>query len=326
MLPTPDLHDPWPVVARQGSQVQIIVIGAGGTGSQLVPNLARLVWDFNQQHDEHAAGAKRRASLLIVDHDIVAEKNVRARQNFCPPEIGYPKAQVLANRYAIAFGMRKDEIGALVKPFTSEVLQKHYSDLVILVGCVDTAEARVAIAECLKSNSPASVPRIWYVDAGNGFHWGQVFVGNTATIADLRGCLHDPICARLPSPALLAPSMFEAPPEEEAASTTMKLSCGDLVLTTQEGNRQSRTINTHMAALVYTYVEQLIYGTITTFATYTNLPTFETHSVPVTPEALGRVLDQQPEFFTMHPDDEDEDEDEDEEGGDGEDEDEHELE
>ncbi len=33
MLPSPDLQDPWPVVARQGERISIIVIGAGGTGS-----------------------------------------------------------------------------------------------------------------------------------------------------------------------------------------------------------------------------------------------------------------------------------------------------
>ena len=325
MLEATDLQNPWPVVARAGERVEIIVIGAGGTGSQLVPHLARLVWDFNQEAGEQGAGAKRGATLLIVDHDSVAEKNVRARQNFCPPEVGYPKAQVLANRYGIAFAMRKDEIGALVKPFTPEVLQRRYSDLTILVGCVDTAGARASIAACLASNSRSTVPRIWYVDAGNGFHWGQVFVGNTPTVSDLRGCLHDPICARLPSPALLAPSMFEVPDEAEAAtSTTLKLSCGDLVLSAQEGNRQSRTINTHMAALVYAYVEQLVYGTITTFATYTNLSTFETHSVPVTPGSLSRALGEEPAFFTMHPAGEDEDEDEEGEGGDEYDEDEEE--
>ncbi len=308
MLPSPDLQDPWPVVARQGERISIIVIGAGGTGSQVVPHLSRLVWDFNQQW-ELAAGTKRRACLLIVDHDIVAEKNVRARQNFCPPEIGFPKAQVLANRYAIAFGMRQDEIGALVRPFASEILSKRWGDLIILVGCVDTAAARAAITQCLKLNPAGPVPHIWYVDAGNGFHWGQVFVGNTATLDELRGCLHERICARLPSPALLAPSLFEAP-QEEAASTTVRLSCGDLALSEQEGNRQSRTINTHMAGLVYAYVEHLVYGAITTFATYTNLSAFETHSVSVTPEALGRALEQPPAFFTMHSDDQDDDEEE----------------
>ncbi len=303
-----DLQAPWPVVARAGERVEIVVIGAGGTGSQLVPHLAKLVCDFNrQQPGEANEGAKRRASLLIVDADSVAEKNVRARQNFFPPEIGAPKAQVLANRYGIAYHMRKDEIGALVQPFTQEILRKHYRDLLILVGCVDNAEARASIAAYLQSDSWSAVPSTWYVDAGNGSHWGQVFVGNTARLSDLRGCLHAPICARLPSPALLAPSMFETPAEPGGvASTTMRLSCGDLVLNEQEGNRQSRTINLHMAALVYGYVEQLIYGSISTFATYTNLRAFETHSVPVTPASLSRVLDVPPGFFTMHPDDEDE--------------------
>lgn len=314
MLPPSDLHAPRPVIARAGERIHIMVIGAGGTGSQLAPHLARLVWDFNQQQEEEGVMRRRHASLLLVDPDYVTEKNVRARQNFCPAEIGFPKAQVLANRYAFAFGLQRNTIAADVQPFARELVYCCSADLVLLVGCVDTAEARATIAECLTLNHANSIPHLWYVDAGNGFHWGQVFVGSTATLADLQGCLHEPLCARLPSPALLAPSLFAAPEEVVPAASSTRRSCGDLVLSTQEGNRQSRTINTQMASLLYTYVEQLLYGSLTTFATYTNLATVETHSLPVTPGALGRALNLSPNFFTLHPaddaasDDEDGDE------------------
>ncbi len=292
MFPVLDMAAPWPFVIAQQQHISMIVVGAGGTGSWLIPHLARLVYEFNRT-EEHII-EKRSISLLIVDHDIVEEKNVKARQNFCPPEIGYPKAQVLSNRMALAFTLRREEIGALCIPFDSSMVRRSQADSTLLVGCVDNADARSALAHCLTLNDPPN-PRITYIDGGNGSDWGQIFVGNTATTDVLKGCLHAPICARLPSPALLAPSMFVARHAEEASLTTIRLSCGDLVLSDQ----QSRTINTHMASLMYTYVERLIYGSITTFATWTNLSLMDTHSASITPQALAHALGNSPSFFTM---------------------------
>jgi hypothetical protein len=174
------------------------------------------------------------------------------------------------------------------------------------VGCVDNAEARAEIASCLAFNARSrEVPCFWYIDAGNGSNWGQVFVGNTATLDELKGCLHEPICMRLPSPALLAPSMYEVPKREKETQPEIKrFACGDLVVDGQEGNRQGRTINTSMAALLFAYVERLLYGSLNTFATWTNLGMFETHSEYVTPGALARALDKPAKFasfFTTQP-------------------------
>ncbi|MBA2681151.1 MAG: ThiF family adenylyltransferase [Ktedonobacteraceae bacterium] len=305
-----DVQDPWPFVIPLGQRIGIIVVGAGGTGSWLIPHLARLVYEFNRK-EEHIV-EKRSASLLIVDHDIVEEKNVKARQNFCPPEIGYPKAQVLSNRMALAFAMNREEISARVASFDTSMVRQYPADSIFLVGCVDTVSARSELARCLTFNS--SRARITYIDGGNGSDWGQIFIGNTATVDELKGCLRDPICARLPSPALLAPSMFVVPKEEKVEATTVKLSCGDLMVDSQEGNRQSRTINNHMASLMYAYVERLIYGSITTFATWTNLAPIDTHSSCITPQALAIALGKEASFasfFTLSPDEADDEDDED---------------
>jgi len=298
--PDLDLQAPWPVVAPRTSHTSVIVIGAGGTGSRFVHSFVQTVWEYNR--DEGNMAEKRRLSLLVVDHDHVAEHNVRARQNFCPPEVGFSKAQVLANRYRIAFSLGKEELTALNKPFTRDIASRYGGGLTLLVGCVDNAEARAEIAACLTYNapSPESMPRFWYIDAGNGSNWGQIFVGNTATLDELKGCLYEPICKRLPSPALLAPSMYEVPKGEmETQPETRRFACGDLVVDGQEGNRQGRTINTSMAALLFAYVERLLYGSLNTFATWTNLGTFETHSEYVTPGSLARALDKPASFASF---------------------------
>src|SRR5438270_12285613 len=62
--------------------------------------------------------------------------------------------------------------------------------------------------------------------------------------------------------------------------------------------QQSRTINTHLAAIVYGYVEKLVYGGLTTFATYTDSGSFTTRSLETTPEGLSQALGQPPSFFT----------------------------
>jgi hypothetical protein len=53
-----------------------------------------------------------------------------------------------------------------------------------------------------------------------------------------------------------------------------------------------------MASLLYGYVEMLIYGGLTTFATYTDASTFTTRSLETTPEAMSQALGLPTTFFT----------------------------
>jgi hypothetical protein len=294
---------PLPVVPYQSSTVHIVVVGIGGTGSWLAMHLARLVWDFNRTWEQVRDEKPRRASLTLVDHDSVEEGNIRARQNFCPAEIGYPKAQLLANRAAFAFGLTESEISAYVGPFSSSLLSQRWDSLTIIVGCVDNAKARQEIALCLvhsnvyRARQEEHAPLIWWIDSGNSRHAGQVLCGNVTRVTELRGALTGPLCLRLPSPSLVHPELLIPRPDEET-TTSAHLSCKDLVLVGEPAIQQSRTINNHMAALVYGYVEMLIYGGLTTFATYTDNSTFTTRSLETTPERLGHALGLQPSFFT----------------------------
>ena len=305
---------PRPVVPYQTSKLRLLVVGAGGTGSWVCQHLARLVWDFNRSWALVQDEKPRHASLTIVDFDYVEAGNIKARQNFCPAELGLPKAKVLAHRYGLAFGMADDEIAAVVAPFSPDLVQNRFDELTILVGCVDTAKARSEIAACVRNkNSYAPtqerVPMVWWVDSGNGLHSGQVVMGNTTRLDVLQGALRDPACLRLPSPDLLHPELL-VPQPDELEESQQKLSCKDLVLLGEPEMKQSRTINNHMAALVYGYVEMLVYGGATTFATYTDLRSMTSRSLETTPEALALALVEHPTFFTQPPVEELEEEDE----------------
>lgn len=294
---------PLRVVPYQSEYIQLIVVGAGGTGSWLIPHLARLVWDFNRTWEQIHDEKPRRASLLIVDHDTVEDGNIRARQNFCPAEIGYPKAQVLANRLAFAFGLDGKEISARVGQFSPSQIGQRFGALTIICGCVDNAAARAEIARCLdreNGRNEKHPPLTWWVDAGNALNSGQVLCGNAATAEQLQGTLAGPFCLRLPAPSLIHPELLQPRPEE-LVEASAQLSCKDLVLAGEPAMRQSRTINSHMAALVYGYVEHLVYGGLTTFATYTDNSTFTTRSLEATPEGFAQALGMPTTFFTTSP-------------------------
>ena len=96
--------------------VKIIMLGAGGTGGHIAPHLYRLLHTLD-----------RPVKVVIADGDIVEENNL-VRQNFISADLGKNKAQVLAERYASAFGMEvqyipdfiedADRLMELVRPDT----------------------------------------------------------------------------------------------------------------------------------------------------------------------------------------------------------------
>ena len=86
-------------------RVVILLAGCGGTGSFAAHILAQLAcW---------AKTANIDLRLYFIDPDIVEERNL-VRQNFCPTELGAPKAVTLAWRFSAAFGLN---ITPVVKRF-----------------------------------------------------------------------------------------------------------------------------------------------------------------------------------------------------------------
>lgn len=163
----------------QRRPVRIVMIGAGGTGGHIAPHLYRLLHTLD-----------RPCRFLIIDGDIVEKKNL-VRQNFIAADLGRNKAQVLAERYAAAFGMEcsyipeymEDEkrLTALVTPRfcrsginfrQGQMYQDTFYELSILIGCVDNNKSRQLCHRVFQKVTP-----LVYIDAGNGEHTGQVVCG-----------------------------------------------------------------------------------------------------------------------------------------------------
>jgi len=153
--------------------VKIIMLGAGGTGGHIAPHLYRLLHTLN-----------RYTKIIICDGDIVEDKNL-VRQNFISADLGRNKAQVLAERYASAFGLEvsyipefiedENRLMELVKPdvyHAGPYTNKRMEGLSILIGCVDNNRSRQLCHQVFKASK-----NLVYIDSGNGEHTGQVICG-----------------------------------------------------------------------------------------------------------------------------------------------------
>ena len=151
--------------------VEVCLIGAGGTGSQVLTALARM------SHSLQALGHAG-FQVSLWDDDIVTEAN-RGRQLFAQCEVGLPKAAVLITRCNRFFGTGWK---AVDKKFDS---QSGRAKAAIYISCLDTVAARFEIAGVLtdaNGNSHyANTPRYW-MDFGNGKDTGQVILSTIGSI------------------------------------------------------------------------------------------------------------------------------------------------
>lgn len=140
-------------------QVSIVVIGAGGTGSQMLTALARL------HHALLAFGHPGGLDVTLIDDDTVSETNL-LRQSFYPCDIGLHKAPVIINRINLGFGLSWRSVIDRVDGNTK------LSNVQMVIGCVDTRKARKAILQA----SNQSQVRYW-LDCGNRLADGQCILG-----------------------------------------------------------------------------------------------------------------------------------------------------
>ncbi|MEJ8838147.1 PRTRC system ThiF family protein [Ramlibacter sp. AN1133] len=143
-------------------RVEILLVGAGGTGSRILEKLVCLHRALIAKG--HPAGLM----VTVVDPDTVSPANI-ARQAFYPGDVGGYKADVLVNRANMALGDVRWK-SAIARLDTRAGLDGF--DLV--VGAVDNRAGRLAILRGLENCMSGS--RYW-LDTGNRASDGQVVLG-----------------------------------------------------------------------------------------------------------------------------------------------------
>ena len=164
-------------------QFTFIVVGGGGNGSYLVPNLARIISITNKKYN-------RNDNMIIIDGDEIEEKNI-ARQNFVLPDVGKNKAKVLASRYSRAFGVPISSVEEyLTKDNYSPIFSLEYpnnqSGMIIMIGCVDNNKTRHLLQDIYK-NTPFNMA---WIDAGNEEYGGQVVFTTNKAMAENGTTIH----------------------------------------------------------------------------------------------------------------------------------------
>ncbi len=234
-------------------QVQVLLAGCGGNGSQMLTGLARL---------NHALTALGHPGLRVeaFDPDTVSEANV-GRQLFSPADVGLNKATVLVHRLNAFFGLQWRATPTRIQRTTG------YNTPTIVISCVDSRRARVNIDKIF-SHQPA-----YWMDLGNRTADGQVVLGQWAPHAKKE--------ARLPTVLELFPEVGDLTlPEDDAPSCSLA----------QALERQELFINqavvTPALAILWTLFR---FGRIAWHGAFVNLRSGRVQPLPVDPEAWARL-------------------------------------
>ncbi len=152
--------------------VSVNLIGAGGTGSQVLTALARI------NHSLLALGHPG-LSVRVFDDDKVTTANL-GRQLFTASELGLNKGVALINRINRFFGSNWK---AVCEKYTTRLMGCHPEfNASITISCVDTVAARFEIAQSFDREEKGRDKPLYWCDFGNGRHTGQVVLSTIGAI------------------------------------------------------------------------------------------------------------------------------------------------
>jgi PRTRC genetic system ThiF family protein len=273
------------VLPKEFSKLKIYLIGAGGTGSFAAMNLARTTFELRR--------IGKSVEMSVIDPDTVESGNI-PRSNFCAAEIGRFKAQTLAERISLAWGL---EVAYSNEMFSYE---KHikpnrngYKELRVLIGCVDNHLARREIHRSLdeanKYNSH-NTPECWWIDGGNGKSSGQVLIGSEVRREKAENHFSSStICKKLPAPSVVHPELLENQEIPLPRENTERMSCAERIMR----GEQSLNINQRVAVEIGEMLtELLLTNSLRRFATYFDLESGTSRSSYCTLANLSEALKQ----------------------------------
>lgn len=139
------------------NKTKVIVIGAGGTGSHVLKNLARMDYALVRLN-------KPGLEVILYDDDVVSEYNI-GRSEFAYSDIGKYKAEILIRRINRFYGLDWE---AKTKKYD----EFRFISERIIITCVDTIKIR---KEMLKSKNQRYT---YWIDVGNMKNHGQIILMN----------------------------------------------------------------------------------------------------------------------------------------------------
>jgi PRTRC genetic system ThiF family protein len=242
--------------------VIIKLIGAGGTGSQLITALARM-------NTSLVSLGHPGIFVTLIDDDIVTAAN-RGRQLFTDAEIGFSKAVVLINRVNRFFGTNwKAECQKITNKSDRKELAGN-----IIISCVDSAKARFDIANILSKldtkHSSMNKPFYW-MDFGNSKHTGQVVMSTVGEIKQPDSNKYEPV-SKLPFLTEEYKLLLKSQPEDKTPSCSMA----------EALHKQDLFINTSLSALGASLLWSMFReGMIHYRGFFLNLKDFRTQPIPI---------------------------------------------
>jgi PRTRC genetic system ThiF family protein len=161
-----DFHIPQHLLNKP---LRILLIGAGGSGSQIATELFQMDSLLRQLSQQSVY-----IDLTIVDGDTVSIFNV-GRQGFYLGDIGCNKADVLVSRFNNFGGTNWKSIPKYCSP-----KDINFSQFDFVITAVDKAQFRVELGQFFK-NTHSHSDLLW-LDLGNGANTGQVVLGHANTV------------------------------------------------------------------------------------------------------------------------------------------------
>ena len=143
--------------SRYETPFKILLVGAGGTGAEMLRGLAKIALAAREVH-------RMTVEVTVMDGDVVSRSNL-VRQPFTRGDVGANKAEVLVNRYNLWAGLSFE---AQASMFEDQLP----SGLDLIVSCVDNAATRALLHGALRRN-----PSRYWLDCGNLERTGQVILG-----------------------------------------------------------------------------------------------------------------------------------------------------
>ncbi len=143
----------------------IVIVGCGGTGSHYIKELGRYLY-------RNGCLRTNEIRIVLVDGDVVEDKNL-VRQAFLPQDIGFNKAQVMAEMLFQVYSITVDYYDGYID--NAKDIEKLVRDdaLVFLVGCVDNHQCRQSM-HSFYTNREHCI----YMDSANEYQSGEIVIGS----------------------------------------------------------------------------------------------------------------------------------------------------